>query len=179
MRLYFYKVNDDYCDFLSKCDDNVPYSSGRKSTRPFLGILLNFGEINYCAPLRSPKQKHKFMKNAEDFLKIDGGNLGVISLNNMIPVKKEYITLIDFKILPQSTHEEASYCNLLKNQLSWCNKNKEIILKKSNKLYTTIASDSCREELKVRCCDFKKLEALCMSYMDLINENEIEEELEL
>ena len=90
--------------------------------------------------------------------KIDSGNLGVINLNNMIPVKNCYI----FKIYPYKTtkQNDAKYNELLNNQLSWINKkeNKEKIIKKATNLRNSYINNELPENIKNRCVDFIKLE---------------------
>ena len=66
-----------------------------KEKRPFVGIILKINNINYFAPLSSPKEKHKKMKNNIDFLKINNGRDGVINLNNMIQIPYQYYYKID------------------------------------------------------------------------------------
>ena len=65
------QVDYEYCNYLRKFDERVPYNSGNKRNRPFIGILFNVGNIEYFTPLSSPKEKHKNMKNTIDFIKID------------------------------------------------------------------------------------------------------------
>ncbi len=83
------QVDYKYCDYLRKYDKRVPYNSGIKRNRPFIGVLFMVGEIEYFTPLSSPKEKHQKMKNNIDFIKLSGGKLGAINFNNMIPVKKD------------------------------------------------------------------------------------------
>ena len=84
MNLKFFCVDKGYCDFLRQTDPCVPYVHDEKNTRPFVGVLLSVNEIDYFAPLSSPKPKNKRMKNQIDFLKINGGDWGAINFKNMI-----------------------------------------------------------------------------------------------
>ena len=84
MRIYI--VKEDYINYLKKFDDNI--RDNKNESRPYIGILLEVNGMNYIAPLASPKEKHKSMKNNIDFFKLENGDLGVINLNNMIPVHK-------------------------------------------------------------------------------------------
>ena len=65
----------------------------------------------------------------EDFIKIDSGNYGAINLNNMIPVPEGKYEEINI-----NEEKDNFYKILLQNQLTWCNKNKEIIIKKAENL---------------------------------------------
>ena len=90
------KIDKNYCDYLRKYDMRVSYNYGIKENRPFIGVLFKINDLEYFAPLSSPKPKHLKMKNMVDFIKIDGGKLGAINLNNMIPVTRNNYTLISF-----------------------------------------------------------------------------------
>lgn len=163
-RLSFYTLDTDYCDYLRKYDNRVPYTMQQKSTRPFIGVILNVNNHKYYAPLSSPKQKHLKMKNQVDFIKIKGGYWGVINLNNMIPVIDKMATKVNPNNLHRSYDNEA-YKNLLNNQLSWCNGNKNLIIQKANNLYTKITTGTAPENLLARCCDFKLLEQESQNYI--------------
>ena len=69
------KVNSNYCDYLRKFDNKVVYNVGNKELRPFVGILFKIDKCEYFAPLSSPKEKHKKLKNTIDLLKINNGNM--------------------------------------------------------------------------------------------------------
>ncbi len=174
MEFNFYNINSNYCDYLRNYDKNIPYTMDNKATRPFIGIVIKIEDINYYAPLTSPKEKHLKMKNQIDFLKIDNGNLGAINFNNMIPVTEDNISKIEIKNI-----QDKDYKNLLENQLSWCNKkqNKQNILDKAKKLYdyinnpNNIKNVDRWEKIKYRCCDFKKLEQLAKVYTNNIKQD--------
>ncbi len=89
------RVDTDYCDYLRKYDNKVAYNKNEKELRPFIGILFKIDNCEYFAPLSSPKSKHKNMKNTVDFFKINGGKLGAVNFNNMIPVNKNNYSLVD------------------------------------------------------------------------------------
>ena len=85
------KIDYNYCDYLRKFDNKVCYNAGVKELRPFIGVLFQINSKEYYAPLSSPKNKHKVLKNKLDLIKIDDGKLGVININNMIPVNKKFM----------------------------------------------------------------------------------------
>lgn len=70
------KIDYKYCDFLRKYDNKVPYNAGTKDLRPFIGILFMVDNCEYFAPLSSPKEKHKKLKNTLDLIKIKNGEYG-------------------------------------------------------------------------------------------------------
>lgn len=153
-RLSFYIVDSAYCDFLRKTDPCVPYTMDKKARRPFVGILLEVHGVKYYAPLSSPKPKHLTMKNQVDFIKIDGGQYGVINLNNMIPIHNNSVTVVNPTIQAGDSSADIIYKNLLANQLTWCNAHKTDILDKALKLYRMITSGKGYPQLISRCCNF-------------------------
>ena len=159
MNLNFYHVDAEYCEFLRQSDPCVPYIQVEKNMRPFVGVLLTIGGLNYFAPLTSPKPKHKRMKNQVDFIKINDGEWGAINLNNMIPIHPSCLVAVDMKISKNDNKAEADYKNLLVNQLSWCNSNKALLLARAAKLHRMIIDKRAYPELARRCCDFAVDEA--------------------
>ena len=89
------RLNSEYCEYLRKYDDKVPYNYKEKELRPFIGVLFRIGNLMYFAPLSSPKPKHIRLKSKLDFLKIDNGKLGAINFNNMLPVTEQNIIKLD------------------------------------------------------------------------------------
>ena len=163
-RLNLYHIDMKYIRDLSRVDDKVMSVSPQagKANRPFVGIVVVCDDKDYCIPLTSPKAKHKNMKNDKDFLKIldkNGEIIGAINLNNMIPVNGNVIERINMQISEKNNKKDIAYKNLLNDQLNWCNKNRDIIINKANKLYhiVTETPDKMRS-LTNRCCDFKRLE---------------------
>nr|DAW40731.1 MAG TPA: Toxin ToxN, type III toxin-antitoxin system [Caudoviricetes sp.] len=171
MKFHFYRADSDYCDFLRIKDPCVPYTMDKKSTRPFVGIVFSLNGYEYYAPLTSPKPKHLNMKNQIDFLKIDGGVLGAINLNNMIPIHSSSLQLINVKIMDSDSEDEVQYKNLLINQLSWCNRvhNSLNIIEKATKLYSTITKGEANAKLKSRCCNFLLDEEQYLIYCKIHN----------
>jgi len=73
MNLKFYHADAGYCDFLRQADPCVPYIQDDKNTRPFIGILLTVGGINYFAPLTSPKPMSQKSSGITDNYRSDIG----------------------------------------------------------------------------------------------------------
>ena len=156
-------VDSDYCDYLREFDNKIPFNKFDKANRPFIGVLFNIDTIEYFAPLSSPKEKHKKMKNTIDFQKIDDGNLGAINFNNMIPVKNGLYELVDLNTNNVSL-EELKYKYMLKQQLTWINKNVDQIKSKGKKLYDLYYLKRLPDSIYNRCCDYKLLEEKCKEY---------------
>lgn len=163
INLKIVKVNSTYCDYLREFDNKVSYNKNEKDLRPFIGILFKIEDLEYFAPLSSPKPKHKQMKNTMDFIKIKDGELGAVNFNNMIPVYKEYYYIINLnqKI---TNLEELKYQKLLKEQLGWLNSNYIQVKGKALKLYTLYNKGKLPENIKNRCCNFKLLEEKAKLY---------------
>ena len=161
--LRFYTVSEEYIDYLKKYDYRVSDNLLSKNQRPFIGVVLSIDEMNYYVPLTSPKFKHKLMNESIDFMKIKGGSLGAINLNNMIPVPKDMVKPIIFREMPIQTPGDLKYKNLLVNQYRWCKGNKEKISKRANRLYRVVISGK-NEQLSMRCCDFSLLEKQCRKF---------------
>ncbi|MBQ9785000.1 MAG: type III toxin-antitoxin system ToxN/AbiQ family toxin [Clostridia bacterium] len=164
-RFSFYTVDSAYCDYLRTFDPCVPYTIAHKSTRPFIGIVLNVGDVQYYAPLTSPKPKHLTMKNQVDFLKINGGVYGAINFNNMIPIHSNSLSLVDMTVYPTDNAPDIQYKNLLANQLSWCNANRELLFKKAETLYKRYIDGTLGDTVKSRCCNFSLDEIKLREYV--------------
>ena len=67
-RLKLVKLDTDYCNYLRKYDSKVPYNAGTKDLRTFIGVLFMVEKCEYFAPLSSPKEKHKKLKNTLDLI---------------------------------------------------------------------------------------------------------------
>ena len=163
LNLKIVRVNSDYCDYLRKFENRVSYNKYEKELRPFIGILFKINSCEYFAPLSSPKEKHKKMKNTIDFFKIRNGELGAVNFNNMIPVNENNYSLVDLN-KETLTISELKYQKLLKEQLDWLNANYKQVKNKSFKLYQLYIEGKLPENIKSRCCDFKLLEEKCLEY---------------
>ena len=163
-KLNLYTVSREYTDYLRQKDSNVPYTGGDKAARPFVGVVFQRSKFHYFVPFTSPKPKHLKMKNQIDFLKIENGTWGAINLNNMIPVSVSALSKIDLSENSVDTQAEIDYKELLKNQLEWCNKNSDTLIKRAEHLYYLITQGNPYPQLKQRCCDFKTDEIMCLKY---------------
>ena len=167
-RLSLYLVDMKYIRNLAHADDHVMSVSPQvgKSSRPFIGVIVVCEDKQYCVPLSSPKEKHKYMKNDVDFMKIlDGEKLiAVLNFSEMIPVRSDVIQPLNMR--PNSSDDEKTrhYKKMTSKQLSFCQKNQDAIVRKANKLYTLITSGKASFNLQKRCCDFTRLESVLARY---------------
>ena len=162
-RLQIVKINSEYCNYLRKFDNKVPYNAGTKELRPFIGVLFSIERQEYFAPLSSPKVKHKTLKNTLDLIKIDKGNYGIINFNNMIPVTKDDYEIFDLN-KKSNDKKEIFRIELLKNQLRWLTTNRKEIYTKSKLLYSLYKTGKLPKNVKDRCCNFILLEEKCRLY---------------
>lgn len=156
-------LDSNYCDYLRKYDNKVPYNFNEKEVRPFVGVLFEVNSFKYFAPLTSPKSKHLKMKNTIDFLKLDNGNLGAINFNNMLPVKENNIEILNLN-KSYNTKLQCKYQKLLKEQIYWLNRNNEKLYSRAKKLYYGYINNELNIKIMNRCCNFKLLEEKCEQY---------------
>lgn len=154
-RLKFYNVDDKYIQYLYEFDKKVPFN--KNSKRPYIGIILEVNNITYFAPMFSPKKQHANYKANKTHIKI-GDNLGIIKLNNMIPVNMELLKYIDFNDI-----DDKKYRNLLIKQNNFIQLNADRIRESANKLYNFVTVDKKEFFIKI-CCDFKTLEKVSKNY---------------
>lgn len=167
--LNLYYVDIKLIRDLHNVDDNVMSISPQtgKANRPFVGVIVIMDTQKYCIPLTSPNKDKFKVKSKEDFIKIPDPKLkdehgapktiGILNLNNMIPVSDEFIQKVDLS----SSGKTEFNKNLLINDLRWCRENSSVIINRANKLYNKITLTPEKDRnLTKRCCNFKKLEAV-------------------
>lgn len=155
-KLDFYHIDDKYIAFLYTKDRRVQYN--KIEHRPYIGIVYRINGFDYFVPLESPKPNHINIKGGGPVMKIDGGKLGLLGFNNMVPVKQ--IHLKEFDI---SQVQDTKYQNLLVNQLVWCRKNAKVIYARAEDTYQKQTEGKILF-YKNACCDFKTLEYWCQKY---------------
>ena len=172
MHLDLYYVDMKYIRDISKVNDHLYSVSPQagKENRPFLGIIAILDNKPYCIPLTSPKDKFK-KKSQIDIIKIfdeskknENGApklIGVLNINNMIPVNKDVISKIDLSVTDKDDAKRANYKHLMQKQIRWCRNNSEVICNRANKVYKLVTQEPEKNKnLVKRCSDFKKLEAV-------------------
>ena len=170
-RLNLYNVNMKYIRNLHNQGDDRVFSVSpqvSKDSRPFVGIVIICENRQYCIPLSSPKEKHKTMKNGLDFHRIldaDGKLIGVLDLNNMIPVREDVLREVDLKIHPNDSRDMKYYKNLMIDQLNFCRQNQDILIKKAEKLYKMVRKKNGSGQLKRRCLKWIKLEQILARFV--------------
>ena len=154
-RLKFYNIDEEYITYLYEFDKKVPFN--KDSKRPYIGIVLKIEGITYFAPMFSPKKQHNKYKSNATYVKI-GNNLGIIRLNNMIPVNKENLKYVNFDNI-----KNEKYKNLLIQQNNFIQLNTNVIKKKAYNIYKFVTEDK-KEFFVGLCCNFKLLEEKCSQF---------------
>jgi protein AbiQ len=172
-------VKTEYVDFLRRFDDRVSVSDKKDGSRlrAYVGVVLDIGRFKYFAPLSSPKSKFSRMKNTLDFMKIENPELlGVIDINNMMPVCGKLLTALEHRIDKSKDDKKTiEYKTLLRKELAWLNvpenmvkiqANAETVYKIRTGAITQPYPKHFIENLKKRCCDFALLEEKCVEYCE-------------
>lgn len=171
--LNFYYIDLKFIRDLSKTDDNVMSISPQrgKQNRPFVGVIVLLNGRKYCIPLTSPKDKFKSMKSQVDFLKIfddskkeDKGVsklIGILNINNMIPVDESVIHKVDLVIHDKDKPEIKVHKKLMQKQLKWCRNHVDTIENRANKVYDMVVNNPDKNRnLVKRSSKFRKLEEI-------------------
>ncbi len=180
-QLNWYVVNKDYITYLKKFDsrvENIDYGENR--VKPYIGIVFSFNNRNYYVPISSSKPKHNSMSEKVDFIKLKNSRdrlIGVINLNNMIPVSNNDVTKLNYNEISkyknfQSLEEEKKYVSLLRMQLSVINSRIETICSSAKRLYE-IKQKMPTSKVAQRCCDFKLLEKKCATWEECIDKQDL------
>ncbi len=172
-KLDLYYIDLKYIRKLANADSSVMSVSPQrgKAGRPFVGVVVLVNDREYCIPLTSPKEKFLNKKSQVDFIKIfdekkkdEKGKfklIGVLNINNMIPVKKEVIMKIDLVIHQKDQPDVVNHKKLMQKQISWCRKNTEVIKNRANKVYDMVVNmPDKNKNLTRRSLDFLKLEKI-------------------
>lgn len=164
-----YKVKMKYIRNLKNIDKTnniLSVSSQRnKHNRLFLGIVVMVDQHKYCIPLSSVDQKEKYDHISENITlrKIrdsDGKVIGILNINNMIPVREEYLMNFAIDILPTDNEKQKNYKLLCRKELEWCNQHSKEITRLAQELHQIICSGRFFSKRKI-CPDYRALEREC------------------
>ena len=171
----FYILNEEYMSPLQKSDNQVQRSTKDKSTRPYVGIVLNVKNRLYFAPLSSAKKlsndldpeerkrELKRQKNIEQnrmsikILDDNNKHLSNVIIGKMIPVPESQIKEIvinDF--LGSSNKVDHDYGMLLKKEFLAINKLKNDIEKTAQSFYKESINNTLGKEKQSYCVNLKQ-----------------------
>ena len=154
--LSIYRIEDHYIRFLRSRDSRVQFNKDRR--RPYVGVVLFVGEYRYFVPMESPKPNHANLKAGPHLYKLDGGNLGLLGFNNMVPVPD--CALIPFDI---NAEPDVQYRSLLQHQARAIQSNQGAILHRASKTYFSVVNGTNQFLCRIS-CNFRELERACKSY---------------
>ena len=156
-----YNVSNAYIDYLKTLDHKV--LDNYQGKRPYIGALITIGDIKYLAPLTSPKDKHARMKDSDitlfklKDLSNENNRLGIINLNNMIPVIDSEVSLLDVSRQPEQ------YKFLLQKQIAFIRKNKADIQARAERLRGVVIKGYDQRAVNLS-CNFRLLEERYTQY---------------
>lgn len=178
----FYRINRDYLKYLHSKDSQVFYEATKKyEKKPYLGIIVELGDMKYCIPLTSAKprqlnwaniSKHNLIiyenvyqseLHTNDVYKIIGTSnvykkiLSVLEMRKMIPINDNLCTYIEFDKVGN-----IPYQNLLEKEYRFLKPLKSVILKKVTALYNKQKSTGVIESCH---CNFDTLEIAYHEYV--------------
>ena len=158
----FYTVSDKFVSYLKAIDSRVQDNYHAKKT--YLGILIVVDGRKYIAPLTSykPKQDRISSDSPLSFKlqeRTDSNNkLGMIQLNNMIPVLDSEISLLDMQA------QTPKFRRMLYKQYEYIKTKKTDIQDRALKLYGLRTKPEAQDFFKKMCCDFEALEKCLSGY---------------
>lgn len=169
-KLKWYVVDKQYVSYLKQFDNKIEDINYSERLKPYIGILITIDEVDYYVPISSVKEKHYSMKEDIDFIKItaDDRILGVLNLNNMIPIDNENVKVLKYKEIEEyrkfkDDKEKRLYISLLSYELGVINEKIDKIKNNAIKLYNEKIKRP-NSKISRRCCDFKLLEEKCREY---------------
>ena len=163
-KLKWYIADKEYVNYLREFDNKVENIDYNAKLKPYIGILLTINEFNYYVPISSAKEKHYRIKEGMDFIKIkqDDRIIGVLNLNNMIPISDKNVKCLKYKEIEKyrefsNDKEKKLYISFLSFELDLINNKLEKIKKSAIKLYNEKINNP-ESNISKRCCNFKLLE---------------------
>lgn len=140
-------------------------SQHRKNKRIFVGIIVMLDHHKYCIPLSSVEGKNKYQKMSNNltFRKITNTNgevIGALNINNMIPVRDEYLIPFDIKIYPSDDKKQREYKKHCMEELRWCREHEDEIVMLARELHRMVCNGVPFKKRKI-CPDYRLLEKEC------------------
>ena len=150
----------------NRCNTILSISPQRnKQGRPYVGIIVVANDRKYCIPLCSADEKKKYENMRENItmrkIRDDDNNvIGILNINNMIPVRDEYLELFDTEIYDGDTEKQAEFKKTCAAELKWCRDHLSEIERFAKSLYEIICSDASFGKRSI-CPHYKALEKEC------------------
>ena len=154
-----FEIDDKYIDYLLPAAPHLFRNKKpeQHNDRKYIGVIFTVNGFEYFAPLSSYKDKHRFMRESLDFLKIK--HYAVINLNNMFPVPSGVSRYVEI-----SKENNPKYRALLLAEYRYIKSIQEKIRKNAVTLYNHKKQNGNTTALAKRCNDFNMLEEACERY---------------
>ncbi len=140
-------------------------SQTHKQGRPFIGIVTMVNKVKYCIPLSSVEEKEKYKTMSENITcrKIRDNNdniIGILNINNMIPIRDEYISDFIIDELSSDSESQKQYKRKCGQELDWCNCHINEITRLATELHEIICENRPFGKRNI-CPDYTELEKEC------------------
>ncbi len=140
-------------------------SQHRKNKRVFVGIIIMVNDHKYCVPLSSVGEKTKYQKifnniTCRKITNASGKIIAILNINNMIPVREEYLIPFDIRIYSSDNDKQRSYKMHCMEELKWCRAHEDEITMLAKELHKMVCNGLPFKKRKI-CPDYKLLEKEC------------------
>ncbi|AEH63658.1 type III toxin-antitoxin system ToxN/AbiQ family toxin [Zymomonas mobilis] len=156
MSIGFYRVDDNYINFLKEIDSRIRDPKDNK--RAYVGIILSVSGTDFLAPLTSYKSKQdKIRPSTLTVFKLHEKNkpdnkLGMIQLGYMFPILPSIATKIDY------SNQAIKYNRLLATQYEFIRSEQDKIKARAERLYEHVLTCSNPNDFYLKfSCDFLAL----------------------
>lgn len=153
MKLQLIYIKNEVISKYQEVEPRVLNNMKNNNQRPYFGLLFKSenNKFSWAIPLASPSQ-NKISKNLANspfvfLIKENEKVLGLLQINNMIPVNEKMYDKIDFKKL------DSKYANLLKKEMRIIKSNKNEIFSKVNETF----KEHKKQREKPQLCDLTRL----------------------
>ena len=180
-----YQLDENYTKFLRQFSDNVKEEhneDGRRHyLRPYISPGLEINGMTYFIPLTSPRPKHMNMNvDRIDFVRLQNGSLGIVNINNMIPVpneiKNKILKPVNRTITNYDNIDEVKYKTLLARQIASIARVQKEIKKKAQILYKQYIGEynnpPMPNSLRKRCSNYPLLEEKARDYTKFLQQQQ-------
>ena len=153
----FYDVDLAYINYLKQIDSKVPNISYNSNNKFVCGAVLELNGIQYFAPI-----SHNSTLYRTSFGIYDSGQLiSTVRFCFMFPTLQNVLSEKQFSVI--RTYDQ-NYANLLEKEWRYCVANEKDLRKKAESVYKM--GCNCNHPMFKNCCDFKKLEANYLNYLN-------------
>lgn len=160
--LGIYNIDSNYTEFLRlNVDDRVSKNDNLNYKRTYCGIIISSAGTKFFIPMTHKVDNSKRVSSSV-FRIVEKRNgkenaLGMLLLNNAIPVKEGTFQRIDFAVKESDTEDEKKYKFLLQKQQRILRKYENVISYRFNRLRDRQLQGELSERERGRVCNFDNL----------------------